>query len=184
MIPVENASGLLEVVAVFDHVVPRKVEHELQVVALDSEIGHLRIHALKARKLLFKVLGRLGGPIFFRRSLPKNLKFSLKAVAPELLLNGAHLLLQKILALLVVKLRANLVDNVVFNLEQMLLLTDVLEHLLSPALEVVFFEKQLLFVYLKVGIARNKMQQKSVGLNILYRDLRLGWNVGALLNNF
>ena len=66
----------------------------------------------------------------------------------------------------------------------MLLLTNVLEHLLGPALEVVFFEEQLLFVNLKVGIAGNKMQQKSIGLNILYRDLRLGWDVGALLNNF
>ena len=130
------------------------------------------------------MLGRLRGPIFFRRTLPKNLKFSLKAVASELLLNGAHLLLQKILALLAVKLRANLVDNVVFNLEQMLLLTDVLEHLLGSELEVVFFEKKLLLVNLKVGITGNKMQQKSIGLNILYRDLRLGWNVGALLNNF
>ena len=99
-------------------------------------------------------------------------------------MNGAHLLLQKILALLAVKLRANLVDNVVFNLEQMLLLTDVLEHLLGSELEVVFFEKKLLLVNLKVGIAGNKMQQKGIGLNILYRDLRLGWNVGALLNNF
>ena len=63
MVAVKNFSGLLQVVAVLRYVVPRQVEHQLEVVALDAKVGHLRIHALQAGQFLLKLLGSLCGPI-------------------------------------------------------------------------------------------------------------------------
>ena len=117
VVAVKDFARLFEVVAVFDHVAPRQVEHELEVVALDSEVRNLWIHTLQARELLFKLLGCFSRPVLFGGTLPKCLEFGFKTVSAQFLLNGAHLLLQKVLALLLVKLDAHLVGDVVFDLE-------------------------------------------------------------------
>ena len=117
MVLVQHLLRVPEVKVVLAHVVPREVEHELQVVVLYAVLRSGRIVALELCKFLLECGSHAFRPVLRRGSLPQAVDFPV-LVHAELLLDGAELVVQVILPLLLVDFRLHLGVDLLLDLEQ------------------------------------------------------------------
>ena len=106
------------------------------------------------------------------------------ADAAQLLLDGLHLLVQEVLALLLVKILTHLVGDLVLDLQHLLFRRQVLEHPVGTRLQIRFLQQLLLVFYFDARhVAGDEVQQEGVRLDVLDRNLRFRRNVGAFLDD-
>jgi len=83
--------------------------------------GHGRIHPFEFAQLFFEQLFGFSFPLFFCRFGAKLVDIFVYRVASQLILNGAHLLLQEVVALLLVDILFYFGLNLVFEFNELLL---------------------------------------------------------------
>ena len=120
VVVVEPRAGRLQIEIILRNFVPRQVEHQLQVGHLHRIFRHGGVEPLDLRKLLFEGLGHLLRPVLLGRLFAHLLDVGVLAVA-QLVLYGAHLLLQIVVALLLVDLLLHALLNLALQLGELLL---------------------------------------------------------------
>ena len=95
---IEFCLHLFEVETILCKLVPRQVEHGVEIGILCAVVGRLLIQSLEFLKFLLKMLLSVLVPLLF---LGTTLKFrDIVLVITQLFLNGTNLLLQEVLTLL------------------------------------------------------------------------------------
>ena len=116
MVLVENLFRCLHVQPLFRPRVPRKLQHQVEIVPDDCRLGGiLLLLAEPARlleKLCFGLLGKLQGADFFLIALG----IGLVVLFAQLLANDVHLLAQIVVALPLVDVLLDLLGDFVFQL--------------------------------------------------------------------
>ena len=120
VVGIELLACAVEVKVVLGNLVPRKVEHQVEVGHLYRVLGNCRVEALELCNLLVKNLCNLLFPHLLLCCLAELLNIAVYIVT-QLLLNGLHLLLEVVVALLLVNLGLNLLLNLLLELEKLLL---------------------------------------------------------------
>ncbi len=183
MVLVKDFSRPMQIQMICRAVVPRQIEQQLQIIALHREFWHLGVEALQLIQLLFKSLGNVIRPILLLSPGAHFLYLHLIRRPPELFLNGLHLLVQEVLALLLVKLRFNFRLNFILHLQHLQLMVEMPEYGIGPFHQVILFQQLLFPMHFQVHIGRNEVHQESIRLNILDRNRRFGWNIGRLFDD-
>ena len=183
MIALEHALGDIEVEFVFAVDIPREFEQEVEVVELNGVFGALRIHALEFFEFFAEKFGDACIPFFALGSFFELAGVLDLWVVAELVLDGAHLLVQKVLALLFVEVFAHFVLDLVAHLEHLNFCGEVLKYHHDALFDVHFFEHGLLFGDIGVHIRRDEIDQKARAVYIADGKLRFGRNIGAFAND-
>ena len=103
------------------------------------------------------------GPIHLGPALAQVFNLRFLADAAQLLLDGLHLLVQEVLALLLVKILTHLVGDLVLDLQHLLFRRQVLEHPVGARLQIRLLQQFLLFLHLNARhVAGNEVEHEGV----------------------
>ena len=102
MVFIENGSGLLEVYIVLAILIPGQVEDVVEIAILYRVIGGLGMESFQLTHLFFKDFSYIFTPEFLSATIAQLLHLLFYAIASQLLLDSAYLLLQEVLTLLLV----------------------------------------------------------------------------------
>ena len=174
---------MLQVEAVLGVLAPGQLQQQLHVVVLHAELGTCRVHALELLQLALEGLAHLLRPPLLRGLRAHLLDLLLDGVAAQLVLDGLHLLVQEVLALLAVHLGAHLALDLVLHLQQLKLLGQVRQQQVGPLAEVGHLQHALLLGHLGVHVAADEVDQERGRVDVLDRELGLGGDVRALLDD-
>ena len=94
-------------------------------------------------------------------------------IVAEFVLNGAHLLVQEVFALLFVEVFAHFVLNFVAHFQDLNFGGEVLEHKHNAFFHVHFFEHRLLFSDVSIHVGRNEIHEETRAVDVAYSKLRL-----------
>ena len=119
MVVVELLARLFEVKIVLRTVVPRQFEQQLQVGYLHRIFGYGGVEPFEFLQLLLEEFGHLLGPVLLLGLFAHLVQFGVGAVA-QFVLDGAHLLLEVVVALLLVDLLLDLLLDLVLQLDELL----------------------------------------------------------------
>ena len=119
MVVVELLARLFEVEIVLRTVVPRQFEQQLQVGCLHRIFGYGGVEPFEFLQLLLEEFGHLLGPVLLLGLFAHLVQFGVGAVA-QFVLDGAHLLLEVVVALLLVDLLLDLLLDLVLQLDELL----------------------------------------------------------------
>ena len=128
VVGIELLACAVEVKVVLGNLVPRKVEHQVEIGHLYRVLRNCRVEALELCNLLLENLCNLPLPNLLLGSLAEFLHVAVYIVA-QLLLNGLHLLLEVVVALLLVNLGLHLLLNLLLELKELLLTNENLKEL-------------------------------------------------------
>ena len=128
VVGIELLACAVEVKVVLGNLVPRKVEHQVEIGHLYRVLRNRRVEALELCNLLVKNLCNLPLPNLLLGSLAELLHVAIYIVA-QLLLNGLHLLLEVVVALLLVNLGLHLLLNLLLEFKELLLTNENLKEL-------------------------------------------------------
>ena len=106
----------VEVKVVLGNLIPRQVKHQVEVGHLYRVLSNSRIQSLKLCNLLLENLGNLSLPNLLLGCLAELLYIAIYIIT-QLLLNGLHLLLEVVVALLLVNLNLHLLLNLLLKLK-------------------------------------------------------------------
>ena len=118
MVGVQYLLRMLQIQIVLRTVVPRQVQHLMQVIRLHRIIGRLRIQAFHLVQLLVEQLPYILVPLLFCRAFLQLLELLVRRITAQLILDGLDLLVEEILPLLLVDVRLHLLLDIVFQLQQ------------------------------------------------------------------
>ena len=104
-------------------------------------------------------------------------------VIAELVLDGAHLLVQEVLALLFVEVFAHFILNFIAHFEDLDLGGEVLEHHHDAFFHVHFFEHSLFFGDIRIHIGRDEIDQETWTVDIADGKLCFGGDIGAFADD-
>ena len=146
MILVENLAGFLQVEVVLAVFVPRQVEHQLQIVELHGVLGRHEVGALQFLELLLEDVGGLLVPFLLRRPLAQVIEVLLRGRSAEFFLDGLHLLVEDVLALLFLHLLVRLGVDLVFDFHHLLFVGEDGNHLVAALHNILSLQNILLLV--------------------------------------
>ena len=115
---VQHLLGVLEVQVVFRHLAPREVQHELDVVVLDAVVRGGGVVLLQARHLLVEDGPDFLGPFLLVRAGAEPVEL-LPFVHAQFLLDGAELVVQVVLALLLVDVALDLLVDLLLDPQEL-----------------------------------------------------------------
>ena len=119
MIPVEHLLGILQVEIILGKFAPGQIEHCFHIIELGGVIGCMGAHTFEFFQLLVECLCHLLRPFFCFGPVPEVFDFLLGRVFTEFILNGFHLLLQEVFALLLINSLFGFVLDGQFDFEQL-----------------------------------------------------------------
>ncbi len=119
MIAIKDFLGSLQIEVIITHLIPREIQHKLQIIPLNAKFGYLRVHSLKLGHFFFKKLLHFFWPILFPTLGTHFLDLRFGAGTAKFLLDLSQLLLQEILPLLLIEIRTNFVLNFVFHFQHL-----------------------------------------------------------------
>ena len=172
VVRVELLASALEVEVILGHLIPRQVDHQLQVGHLYRVLGNSRVEALHLCELLLEELGSSLTPLLLCRCIAQTFDVAIFILA-QLLLNGAHLLLQVVVALLLVYFCLNLILDVLLNLEQLLLADKNLEQLARTSQQARCLEQCLAVIVRELEIRADEVYDTSARVDVLNRKRSL-----------
>ena len=108
MVGLELRGDLVEVDGRFGALRPRQIGDQLEVVADDVRLRALAVHALETAELAIDDLLRVFGELRVVETLAERTRARLAVAVAELALDGAHLLAEDVLALVLAELLLHL----------------------------------------------------------------------------
>ena len=167
MVLVENLAGLLQVEVVLAVFVPRQVEQQLQVVELHGVLGRHEVGALQFLELLIEEVGGLLVPLFRGRAFAKLVKVLLGGRPAKFLLDGLHLLVEDVLALLLLHLLVRLGMDPVFDLHHLLLVREQGDDLVTAFHNILGLKNFLFLTHLNAEIGDDEVDEEGVTFYIV-----------------
>ena len=136
---------------------PRKLQKQIEIIALNGIFRHLRIHALQFHQFLVEVLGNLLRPLHYFCALTHFLDLLLIGNTPQFFLNGFHLLVEVIFPLLLIQIIAYPTLDVVLQFQLLMFNIHVLETQKGPLIDVGCSKNPLLFFDREIHVGRHKV---------------------------
>ena len=167
MVGVEDALGAFQVEVVLGELAPRQVNEVLQVVELYAVFRCLRMGALQLLQFPFKDLGHFLRPFFLCGLLFQLLDVLLVGIAAQLFLDGAQLLVEIILTLLLVHIHAHLVLDLLLQLYHLLLGGQHSQKVVGHLHDVRRFKHHLLGGQVHLHVAGHEIHQEFRAINAL-----------------
>ena len=177
MVGVEPLARGLQIEVVARHVVPRQFEQQLQIGHLHRIFGHGRVEPLEFLHLLFERLAHLLGPVFLPGLLAQLLDVGIGAVA-QLVLDGAHLLLQVVVALLLVDLLLHALLDLVLQFGELLLSDQDLQQFARAGQQTGRLQQRLSVLVRQLQIGADEVDDAAFGIDVLDGEGRLLRHVG------
>ena len=146
MVFVEDLAGLFQVEVVLAVFVPRQVEQQLQVVELHGVVRRHVVGALQFLELFLEEVGGLLVPFLFRGAFAQLVEVFLRGRSAEFLLDGLHLLVEDVLALLFLHLLVRLGVDLVFDFHHLLFVGEDGNHLVAALHNILSLQNILLLV--------------------------------------
>ena len=141
VVAVEHFLRLFEVEIIFSELVPREVDNSFDIGELHREVGRVGVHALEFAHLALESFAHFVAPFFSFSLLFESLHVLTCSVATELLLDGFHLLLEVVFALLLVDVETRFVLYRSLDFKELRLFGENIEKEIATLGEVVEFEE-------------------------------------------
>ncbi len=142
------------------------------------------IHPLELPYFFVKRILGVVGPILCSRFCALLEDFFLERVCTQLILDGLHLLMQKELPLLLVKVCFNLALNVLLERKHLFLFVEQFEDFLGSLTQIDFLEDSLLVLNLDLHVAAYKIYQESQSIDPFDCFSCFRGNVGVHFDEF
>ena len=160
VVVVELLTCKLQIEVVGCDIIPRKLQHKLQVGHLHRVLRNGRVKTLHLIELLLEQLTHLLRPVLLLGSLTHLLNLGIGGVA-KLILNGAHLLLEIVVTLLLVNLALYLLLNLILQLCHLLLTHQNLKQLAGTSQQTWSLQQRLTVVVREVHIRAYEVNQPT-----------------------
>ena len=177
MVVVELLARLFEVEIVLRTVVPRQFEQQLQVGYLHRIFGYGGVEPFEFLQLLLEEFGHLLGPVLLLGLFAHLVQFSVGAVA-QFVLDGAHLLLEVVVALLLVDLLLDLLLDLVLQLDELLVADQYFEQFARARQQPRRFEQRLPVFVRQFEVGADEVDDTSPRVDVLDGENRLLGHVG------
>ena len=172
VVGIELLAGAGQIEIVFGYLVPRQFEHQLQICHLYRILRNGRIQPLDLVQLLVEEVGNSLAPLFLLCRFA-HLRNLVVLVAVQLLLYRAHLLLQIVIALLFVDFRFDLLLNLLFEFQKLLVANQYFEQFARTGEQPRCFEQHLSVFVRKFEIGADEIDYAALGVDILDGECRL-----------
>ena len=166
VVAVELFAGAGQVEIILRHVVPRQLQQQLQVGHLHRVFGHGGVQPLDLLQLLLEGLAHLLGPVLLLGRLAHLLDVGVGAVA-QLVLNGAHLLLQVVVALLLVDLLLDALLNLALQIGQLLFADEYLQQLAGAGQQAGGLQQRLAVFVRKLHVGADEVDDAALRVDVL-----------------